>query len=410
MTNETTALSLLIFSCDWFYEKDGRLWSSAIVSSSIRLFGDNFSNIGIVAHLCSDLPDPSKHVILPPKYHLHPVPWAQGLAQRIPQAWKVLKLARMLSRCYDVLYIRMFSYPALPAALYCSLFYKGRWFLSLHGDIEESVFAGYASMNRICRFMAAKTMGLIAKLICKRPKPLFTSGPALGLKYAPQRNDCIPFMDSGIREEDIFVKREDTCASPPYELIYVGDTSRRKGIDILLHAVAKLKEMNVPVRLSIIGAKFQEDLSSLAKDLGITDLVNFAGWFSYGKPLFERIRQGDILVVPSRGSEGWNRAITEANAQGLPIVASDVNSLGIAVREGPCGIVVPPNDPIALAVAIKHIIESPSQRKDMIVQSLIRGRYYIYEKEFLRIRKELKRVFGSRLVMLESIPVKQAGY
>jgi len=240
MANETSTLSLLIFSCDWFYEKDGRIWSSAIDSSSIRLFGDNFSNVGIVAHLSGEPPDPSKHIALPAKYHLHPIPWAEGLAQRIPQAWKVLKLARTLSRCYDVLYTRMFSYPALPAALYCSLFYKGPWFLGLHGDVEESAFAGYASMNRICRFIVAKTMGFIARLICRNPKPLFMAGPALGLKYAGLRKDWVSFMDCGIREEDIFEEREDTCTSPPYELIYVGDTSRRKGIDILLRAVAKL--------------------------------------------------------------------------------------------------------------------------------------------------------------------------
>jgi hypothetical protein len=62
-----------------------------------------------------------------------------------------------------------------------------------------------------------------------------------------------------------------------------------------------------------------------------------------------------------------------------------------------------------MANAIKYIIEHPNERRKMIARAIARGKYYVYEKEFLRIRSALERVFGTDLVPLENIPIKQAG-
>lgn len=400
--------SLLIYSIDTFYIKDNQLWSSPIASSSIRLFADNFERVGIVALLANGDPDITKHVQWPPQYKLHPIPFAKGFRQRIFQAIHVLRMVRRLSLEYAITYIRMFSYDVLPASLYYSLFKKSSWFMSLHGDIEEAT--QLSNKNKIRRYLETKSMGWLARFICKKPEILFVAGPALGEKYASKRHEsCPPFIDSGVRESDIYRERVDTCQASPYRLVFVGDLSKRKGVDVLVRAIKILQDRDITTKLNLLGSGDREWILKLARELKVDDMLSFIGFLKYGRELFHFMRDSDILVVPSRGTEGWARVITEANSQGLPIVVSDVNSLGITVREWSCGKVVPPEDPDQLAQAIQSIIESPLERKIMIKNSLDRGQYYLYKNEFPRIRMQLEKWYGTQLVPVEKIPIHLAG-
>ncbi|MHB2025441.1 MAG: glycosyltransferase family 4 protein [Elusimicrobiota bacterium] len=389
--------SLAVFSIDMFHVKDGRLWSSPLSNSSIRLLADNFRKVGIVAHYSPDPPDPEKCAEWPEQYSLYPIPKVRGVLPRIPQAIKVFLLARKLAKTYETIYLRMFSLEVLPAALYCALFYRRPWFMTLHGDIEEVFTISRRHKSRLTRFFLKRCFGYFARLICRSPAVLFVSGPALGEKYAAQRSDWVAFVGAGVRERNLFIQRRDTCESSPCRLIYAGEFSWRKGIDILFQALAILKEQAVPVRLTLAGTGDREWLDQMARELRIGGEIDFAGYLTYGEPLFSKIRESDILVVPSLGSEGLPAVITDANAQGLPIVVSDVNSLGVAVREWSCGLVVPPGDPRQLASAIKRIIDFPEERRMMVAQSLKRAGHFTYEKEFLRMRAKLEDRFADRL-------------
>jgi glycosyltransferase involved in cell wall biosynthesis len=303
----------------------------------------------------------------------------------------------------------MFSLEALPAALYYYLFRRQPWIVSLHGDIEEAFIISRRNRSGLTRFLLKNSMGALARLICGAPTALFVSGPALAAKYAARRGDWLPFMDSGLREEDIFNERSDTCQSFPCRLMFIGEFSPRKGIDVLLNAMTILLNGKVQVVLRLTGSGDRQWVENTAKKLGIESHLEFTGYVTYGAPLFAKIREADILVVPSRGSEGWNRTITEANAQGLPVVATEVNSLGIAVREWKCGIVVRPEDPVSLAGAIRRIIESPEERRAMVMQSIARGKHYVYDKEFIRVRDKLSEHFALDMRPLVDIPIETAG-
>ncbi len=405
-------LSVIIFSCDWFYEKDGRIWSSPIASSSIRLFGDNFSKVGIAARLSPQLPDTTKHIPFPENYSLHPIPFETGLKGRIKQQFSVFRIARSLIRLYDVPFVRMFSLEALAAAIYCTFFFRKPWFMTLHGDTAEAISISWQWKNKH-RFLRKPICGLfrwLTRVVCKKPAILYTAGPVLKDIYAPKHPESMPFIDTGIRKEDIYEERLDICTSESYELLFVGNTSPRKGLDILLKVVVKLRELQVPVKLTILGGGTKNDLANLCEDFDkITDIVQFGGYFTYGKPLFERMRKSDILVVPSRGAEGWNRVITECNAQGVPAVVTDVNSLAASVSEMSTGIVVPPEDADALVAAIRKIVDNPEERRAMVKRNLERGRNYIYANEFLRIRKPLEKIFSNGLLPVEQISTEEAG-
>jgi glycosyltransferase involved in cell wall biosynthesis len=151
------------------------------------------------------------------------------------------------------------------------------------------------------------------------------------------------------------------CGSPPPAgtgrgallIGSVGRLDRVKGHDVLVRALAKLPE----ARAVIVGAGAQRDsLRRLAADLGVIDRVSLPGWSDEVARLLAGF---DVFCQPSR-YEGLGLALIEAMLAGLPCVASQVG--GIPEVLGDCGVLVPPDDPDALADALAAL-ESDARRR-----------------------------------------------
>lgn len=111
----------------------------------------------------------------------------------------------------------------------------------------------------------------------------------------------------------------------PAQLLFVGSLIRRKGLDILLSALAQLREHDW--LLSVIGSgNEQKTLSQLASRLGLGSRVMFLGTVPNGEAL-DRIGEADVLVLPSR-YDGWGAVVNEALMRGTPVICS--NSCGAA--------------------------------------------------------------------------------
>ena len=70
----------------------------------------------------------------------------------------------------------------------------------------------------------------------------------------------------------------------------------------------------------------------------------------------------DLFVLPTH-QEALGTVFIEAGAMGLPVVATDVNGVPEVVVDGETGVLVPPRDPAALAVAISGFLENPVRRE-----------------------------------------------
>ena len=131
-----------------------------------------------------------------------------------------------------------------------------------------------------------------------------------------------------------------------------------KGHDVLLDALATMTDL--PWDCLCVGSlsrdpAFAENLRRRVLDDGLGDRVRFTGPRT-GADLDRSYGSADLLVLPSR-TETYGMVVTEALARGLPVVAADVGGVAEALRHGTGGIrpgvLVPPDDPAALAAALR---------------------------------------------------------
>jgi glycosyltransferase involved in cell wall biosynthesis len=128
---------------------------------------------------------------------------------------------------------------------------------------------------------------------------------------------------------------------------------RRKGLDVLLEALARLPDDVRRVQLWIAGSGPERAaLERQAGELALGDRVRFLGPRS---DVGDLLAACDLFVLPSR-LEGLGVAALEAMAAGRPVVASRVGGLGEAVVEGRTGLLVPPDEPEALSAALGRIL------------------------------------------------------
>jgi len=145
---------------------------------------------------------------------------------------------------------------------------------------------------------------------------------------------------------------------------FAGRLARIKGVDVLLHAVARLHSQGLPVRLVIVGdGGDQAVLQALARQLGIGAITHFAGRLPRAA-IYGALKGFDIAVVPSR-EEGFGLSALEAMAAGVPLVASRVDALLEVVLEGMTGSLCQVADPESLADALAPLVANAAMRKRM---------------------------------------------
>ena len=115
------------------------------------------------------------------------------------------------------------------------------------------------------------------------------------------------------------------------------------------------------VRLRAIGPfetpEYQHEVLALVDQHGIADAIDWTGFVS---DIHAELRQVDLFVLPSLFGEGLPMVVLEAMAAGLPVVASEVEGIPAAIRDGVDGLLVEPGNPEALAKAISEVIKPQS--------------------------------------------------
>jgi glycosyltransferase involved in cell wall biosynthesis len=140
-------------------------------------------------------------------------------------------------------------------------------------------------------------------------------------------------------------------------LLVLGALERRKGQDVLLDALDALGERARAARVVLCG-EGSERPALEARAAASGGRVLLTGFQDEVAPC---LAAADIVVVPSR-HEGLGVAALEAMAAGKPVVVSQVGGLGEVVVDGESGLLVPCEDPAALATALARLLDDPALR------------------------------------------------
>ncbi|MGH7182693.1 MAG: glycosyltransferase [Nitrospiraceae bacterium] len=145
---------------------------------------------------------------------------------------------------------------------------------------------------------------------------------------------------------------------PPDALVVgsVGWLTDIKGHEYLIAAIAKLKQDFPSLHLVIVGSGDRYDaLLQQAELAGLSDAVHLLG---HRDDVEVCLSGMDLFVLPSL-NEGMGRALIEAMAAGLPVIASRVGGIPAVVSHELTGLLVPPGDAGALAEALRRLLDRP---------------------------------------------------
>jgi len=228
--------------------------------------------------------------------------------------------------------------------------------LSINMDIPETRRA----TEHLLETVACATT--VSRALCKDLIALF---PSIGTRTRVIHNPIPPSFVHAVAKRSTETERD-------VDVLFVGNLIHRKGVDVLLNALASLRHLpydQAPPRVVIVGDGAERPaLETLATTLGIGDIVTFQGrqgrevlpgWYSRAK----------VVVVPSR-AEPLGVVALEAQLSGACVIASDVGGLPEIVADGVNGALVPPDDPAALAKTLYALLTEPTMRSRLAATAM----------------------------------------
>jgi len=151
-------------------------------------------------------------------------------------------------------------------------------------------------------------------------------------------------------------------SQPPLKVAVVAGTLWSKGIDLAVEAARLARARGADVELSLYGAPDpsnpkaipEESLRAWGAEAGVA-------WHGPTRDAAGVWREHHVCCLPSRGGEGLPRTLLEGAACGRALVTTDVPGCRTLVRDGIEGLVVPPENPAALADAFMTLAADPAR-------------------------------------------------
>ncbi len=144
-------------------------------------------------------------------------------------------------------------------------------------------------------------------------------------------------------------------------IVAVSRHDPRKGVDVLLHALAQLRRAGRRFRACLVGGgPLLEAHRQLADRLGLKDETAIEGFVSDS---YRYLQHADVFVLPSLQEGSGSLSLIEALQAGLPIVASSCDGIPEDVEDGQSALLVPPGDMAKLCQALERLLGDHALRR-----------------------------------------------
>jgi glycosyltransferase involved in cell wall biosynthesis len=204
-------------------------------------------------------------------------------------------------------------------------------------------------------------------------------------------------VEEKIEDEIFFYNRKEkrqllNTKEDEFVLGYIGRLSEEKGIKYLIESSSMLNDLNIPVKVLIIGqGPQQKELEDLAKEKGIESKVIFTG---FQWDVENWLPALDVFVLPSL-TEGTPMSLLEAMAFGIPVVASAVGGVPQVIDSGKNGILVSPGKPGEIKDAVLNLYRNENLRTNISTA----GQKYIAAKH--NVEDWVRKIEGEYLNLLK---------
>jgi len=277
----------------------------------------------------------------------------------VKRVLRLYKLMRLYKPTHVIAFSEMASFPAIAAAIFS-------------GNISRTIVSVRANPARRSRVARCVTRFFFAF-------PYRIVGASKGVGDAlvelvstdPERTTAIPNPVSMNRPE------VGVAGWGNPSILAVGRMVRPKRFDILVEAFARVQKDSAGARLRVLGdGEEHSKLVEQVATLGLNEKIEFPGTT---RVVADHLVACDIFVLSSE-SEGWPNALAEALCVGCAVVATDCpfgpNEM---IVDGESGLLVPVNDPAALAAAISRLITDPELRQRLSRGALERAKLWTLE-------------------------------
>ena len=140
-------------------------------------------------------------------------------------------------------------------------------------------------------------------------------------------------------------------------ILFVGRIEARKGLPYLFQSYQLVKRQVPEARLVLVGdGSLRQEYEELTQKMGLTD-VHFEGYVAR-EHLPAYYQRADVFCSPSTVNEAFGITLLEAMSAHTPVVATSINGTNTLGEDGVNGLIVPPKDAEAMAVAVLRILEN----------------------------------------------------
>jgi D-inositol-3-phosphate glycosyltransferase len=196
----------------------------------------------------------------------------------------------------------------------------------------------------------------------------------------------ITIIPCGFSPKEFYpVNREIACTllhlnPEEHILLQLGRMVPRKGVDNVVQALGKLKNTGKPYRLVVVGGETDDPnpascpeiarLQKIAEEQGVSDKITFVG--RKNRKMLKYYYSAADVFISTPWYEPFGITPLEAMACGTPVIGSNVGGIKFTVEDGKTGFLVPPNNPAALALKVKTLVNNPLLMQEMKTASIQR--------------------------------------